>query len=245
MHSDQSFSYPTMQSTHSYFGSGTGLFQLSNFFHCGITLTSKNLPPLLQTRCPVIIEAMALKTPQHLDFPSLEHLYQGTKAADAHTLLRFTTLGDLGAWNPSIFDSTLVPKKFRGDERAEKVAKKVKYWQRKNAIGILAKIAANEKYGKALGLGSVRMRYQLERLSPADERTLWLSLLRLKYAQNPPLLAILSATGTSLLIEFDRGASRGSHWGGLWDAVRGQVVGENVMGRYLSEIRAELTMDSQ
>jgi predicted NAD-dependent protein-ADP-ribosyltransferase YbiA (DUF1768 family) len=220
-----------------YFGSSSKLPELSNFYHTSITVTLNTLPDALLRRCPALGNALAHSASESLVFPSSEHLYQGSKARTEATVLRFTVDGDLGSWNPNIFNNTLVPKKVLDlRTRAELAIKKMNFWKKKNCIGILAKLAANPTHGRALGLSASTMAYDLERLSPEAERELWLGLLGLKFASFP-LAQKLKETGTKTLIEFDKGAARGAHWGGLWDKETRQVVGDNVMGKYLEEVR--------
>lgn len=228
-----------------YFGSSSRLPILSNFAHITLSVTPLNLPPLLKTRCPALVKALEHSPTRALSFASLEHLYQGTKACDEATLLRFTTSGDLGSWNPTIFDRTLVPKSIKNlDERANAALKKMNYWRKKKCIGILAKLAANPKHGRVLQLGTQKMNYNMEILEPEDEQALWVAILKLKYTQNPSALEALLSTGDTLLIEFDKSARRTHvHWGGLYDELTCTVLGDNVMGNYLTLVRKELAVD--
>jgi hypothetical protein len=229
-----------------YFGSGTKFPLLSNFAHVTIRVEMDHLSTVLKQRCPALVTALAAAPSNSLTFPSLEHLYQGSKARNVETLLRFTTEGDFGSWNPNLFDLTQIPKKVRDpSERAKAAEAKISYWKKKSAIGILAKIASNIKYAKVLNLGNGNMNYQVEILSPSNEQELWVSLLRIKYSQNKNALNVLRTTGSALLIEFDRGAlkakeaNRSVHWGGLWDEQNKRVIGDNVMGKYLTIVREE------
>jgi hypothetical protein len=175
------------------------------------------------------------------------------KANNLATFLRFTSQGDLGGWNPTIFLRTTVTKKKA--KIAKRLGKKkskdltpqdlanaaqidLDYWKKDNLIGIQAKLAANADYGKVLNLGSRHMIYGREHLPPAKEEALWLDLETLKYRFNHQHRALLLNTGDKLLVEFDKGAMiRHVHWGGCVDADGVTVHGENVMGRYLSMIR--------
>jgi hypothetical protein len=67
-----------------------------------------------------------------------------------------------------------------------------------------------------------------------------MAILRAKYSQNASHKHALKAT-RGKLIEFDRSAGRVGavvHWGGL--VKDGAVIGENVMGEYMTLVRDEL-----
>ena len=69
-------------------------------------------------------------------YNSTEHMFQAQKYIKEQRI-RFSINGDLGNWN----GLKLVFK-------VEEYEKKYKYWAKKNNIGIIAKMATNEKIGK-------------------------------------------------------------------------------------------------
>lgn len=237
-----------------YFGSGGSIKGLSNLYEAPITLTMQNLYASLKKRQPQL-ENWLNSHQGRLEFPSVEHLYQGLKAKDLSTFLRFTSEGDLSFWSAKFFGKTTSLKKRA--KYAKKLGKPVKsltaeeyehltqqdmaYWKTKNLIGIMPKLASNPSYGKALNLGVDKMDYASERLDALLEHDLWIDLENLKYIQNPPLALLLFETGNKTLVEFDKGATKHhSHWGGL--VKNNAIVGDNVMGKYLMEIRAKLPL---
>jgi predicted NAD-dependent protein-ADP-ribosyltransferase YbiA (DUF1768 family) len=116
-------------------------------------------------------------------------------------------------------------------------------------IGLFAKLAVNPKYAEAFAVGPHDLAYGRESLAPEVERACWLSILRLKFGPEKKDLRDLLATETAnrLLVEINKEAGQKAvlaghkpvpHWGGL---VKGsKVIGDNVMGRYLMELRDEL-----
>ena len=103
--------------------------------------------------------------------------------------------------------------------------------QKKANIGIIAKMATNEKIGKKLGL------IRDENFHSSDE--LWMKILGKKYSIKY-FGDLLKSTGDIYLLEFDRGAKHrfaGSNcfWGGL--ICNNALYGNNQMGKYLMEIR--------
>jgi hypothetical protein len=73
-------------------------------------------------------------------FPSAEHAYQALKFPAA-VRDRFAVGGDLASFSA-----------FRWFFPAHEVGKKIDYWKRKEMVGVVAKMASNEKHAKAAGL---------------------------------------------------------------------------------------------
>ena len=152
-------------------------------------------------------------------YPSSEHAFQAQKYI-LNQRCRFSITGDLGVWN----GLKLVYK-------PEDYENKYKYWSKKTNIGIIAKMATNEKIGKKLGLirdGTFRS---------TDE--LWMKILEKKYSIKY-FGDLLKSTGNIYLLEFDRGATKKLNtqpvfWGGLIS--NNTLYGNNQMGKYLMEIR--------
>ena len=154
-------------------------------------------------------------------YPSSEHMFQAQKYI-LDQRIRFSITGDLGVWD----GLKLVYK-------SEEYEKKYKYWVKKNNIGIIAKMATNEKIGKKLGL------IRDENFCSTPE--LWMKILEKKYAIKY-FGDILKSTDDIYLLEFDRGANnknrKESFWGGLIN--NNTLYGNNEMGKYLMEIRKNL-----
>ena len=132
-------------------------------------------------------------------YPSTEHAFQAQKYIQ-NQRQRFSITGDLGVWNG-----------LRLVYKTEEYEKKYKYWSKKANIGIIAKMATNEKIGKKLGL------IRDENFHSSDE--LWMKILGKKYSIKY-FGDLLKSTGDIYLLEFDRGAKHrfaGSNcfWGGL------------------------------
>ena len=155
-----------------------------------------------------------------LFIPSSEHAFQAQKYIKEQRY-RFSISGDLGDW--------------RGIELVYKETEyknKQKYWSKKNNIGIIAKMATNEKIGKKLGL------IRDESFKTNDE--IWIKILEKKYSIKC-FRDILKSTDDLYLLEFDRKAKHktlgsNSFWGGLIDS--DTLFGNNQMGKYLMEIRS-------
>ena len=155
-------------------------------------------------------------------YSSTEHAFQAQKYIQSHKQ-RFSITGDLGGWN----GLKLVYK-------PEEYEKKYKYWSNKGNIGIIAKMATNEKIGKKLGL------IRDENFNSTDE--LWIKILEKKYSIKY-FGELLKSTDDIYLLEFDRGANNKyknykSFWGGL--ICNNTLYGNNKMGKYLMEIRNNL-----
>lgn len=210
--------------------------QLSNFFHAPITVTTKDVPVAMSQLCPGIREWLPAT------FPTSEHLWQALKARDQATFLRFTTTGDLGAWNPDVFAKTVAYLVKDKIEMAARAQKKLAEWKKKNNLGIQAKLAANPDYAQRLNLAG-HMNFEREHLAADVERIVWLAILKLKFRQNAGPRAVLLSTAGKRLIEFAPGAARRpEHWGGLVTPGPGPltVVGDNVMGNYVQAVRDSL-----
>ena len=114
----------------------------------------------------------------------------------------------------------------------EEADNKKNYWLGKGNVGILAKMATNEKVGKRLGLKrdfSFKSTYQL-----------WEEILLAKFRKEE-FKKLLLSTGDSYLLEFSRGAKNNVErgvkevWGGIVD--NNVLYGDNLMGKYLMKIR--------
>jgi predicted NAD-dependent protein-ADP-ribosyltransferase YbiA (DUF1768 family) len=151
---------------------------------------------------------------------STEHAFQAQKYIPEHRV-RSSVEGDLGKMDASGFQLV---------SPSDKWQKKRKYWMKKNNIGVIAKMATNPTVGKRLGL------IREPNFVSTDE--LWMSILTAKFSVLEFRIALL-ATANNYLLEFDRGAKRNKpKWGGIIED--GILYGDNLMGRYLMEIRGSI-----
>ncbi len=173
-------------------------------------------------------------------FPSAEHLWQSLKAKDRRSFGEFLTGGLFSSLDEVAFAMFYA--------KPEECARKQKYWSKKKNVGILAKLAANPSYRKRL---PIVLNYQNEKLDENIERSVWRTILRLKFEQNAEHRAVLEESGDSYLLEHSRSAQRAfekfnkkEHWTGLVDN-NGTLFGENAMGEYLMQARDDLCVGSQ
>jgi hypothetical protein len=232
-------------------------------------------PRLAEFVRAVVDKQPAGKRVSIIGWPSREHCWQSLKANNAETFARFLRVpfvGDLAQWTPdwlhavAIADNGGESAMERREERLGSLAvkalrcklslratKRYKKAKAKGNIGLYAKLAANPKYAQAFGLAEGDLDYSREQLTPEIERNCWLAILRLAFIGNPDLRDLLvKETKNRLIVEHNKeagqkavlsGEKAAPHWGGL---VKGAVVvGDNVMGRYLMEIRDELADDDE
>lgn len=154
-------------------------------------------------------------------YPSVEQAYQAQKFIKKQRN-RFSIEGDLGTWNGlKLF------------YKPDKYEKKYQYWAKKSNIGIIAKLASNPKSHKKLGLN-------LDdnfRCTP----TLWLELLKKKYSIKF-YNKLLKSTQDIYLLELDIHANNNNNYNCLWGGLikNNTLIGDNIMGKYLMEIRKNL-----
>lgn len=213
-----------------YFGSGSKApYQLlSNFARAPIVVTRATLTihPALALAQPRLAEFLTKQ--DGFTFPTSEHVWQSTKATTLGAFRAFTTEGRFGRWDANIFAALY--------SKTDKAKAKFDYWHKRDMLGIQAKLASSAKHAKRLGVTD--MDYSRETLAPDVERAVWLAILQLKFEWNATHAEVLRDTGEKQLVEFDKSAG---HWGGF---IRdGALVGENVMGRYMSETRALFSND--
>ena len=202
---------------------------LSNLSAAEVKLSKLDVTPELLEVNPSLLAWLGEET---FCFPSIEHVWHALKATSKEVFDKFHDAGELAQFTTEAF-ALFFPK----DDQAEK---KLNYWSRKNNVGIIPKLASNEKYGKRLGIAK-SMNYKRERLEPRLERAGWKTLLHKKYAGNKTHAFCLKTTRNAKLVEFARSAARAGaqeHWGGYIN--NGVLSGDNVMGLYLEEVRGEL-----
>ena len=118
-----------------------------------------------------------------LEFPSSEHAFQAQRFNKSEDRVRFTTSGDLGQ----------VDSGFRLIYGKDEWEKKRDYWMKKGNIGIVAKMAASEKYRKDLDL-TINSKFQ-----STDE--MWIKILSAKF-RIEKFRSVLLATSGKYLLEF-------------------------------------------
>ena len=158
-------------------------------------------------------------------YPSVEHAYQAVKFMDCDKH-RFTICGDLGGWDgmkliyPNDHDN------------------KIRYWSKKNNIGIIAKLAVRLDNIKKLNL-TLDKTIIMQKINDK----IWPVLLTKKF-QEEKFKDILIKTGKNYLLEFSRSAkieserNRKPYYNGLIED--GILYGDNKMGQYLMQVRSEL-----
>lgn len=218
-------------------------FEKSNFFSAPFTLRRSHI----DTQAAVLFtkanpDWLSWIPANGVDFVSSEHCWQSLKATNQRTFNRFTATGDLSRFTPDSFKPFLKLNKTDKSD-PQKVVKacdqSFKIWSPKRSIGIIAKQAANPKYRIGCGFGTADMQYNREIFSPEIEMAIWKVILTQKFAQNLTLKQNLLNTRGMYLLEFDRGAAQEGkkvHWGG-YITPEGQLLGENVMGIYVMQIR--------
>ena len=179
-------------------------------------------------------------------FNSAEHAYQSLKFPQDKIYLlsvdgpysKFTCFVDEGPHGDVLF-ANLSP---------EKKVLKMKYWEKKGNIGIIAKMISAPDVMEKLGIVPVPIQY-------SDD--IWLDILRQKF-QIPRFRQILKPSeplknkqanvfinnlyrGTETLIEFSKSAkSSDSFFGACVDSEDGKIYGNNYMGKMLMKIRDEI-----
>ncbi len=115
------------------------------------------------------------------------------------------------------------------------------HWQKRQCLGIAAKMAVNAKRAATLGFKLCRAEGEFSPLREGDllERV-WLDILAWKFSQAPQARAILLATGDKPLVEFSHRNPAKQFWGGAMDATTGQLLGKNVMGGFMMKTRAKM-----
>ena len=146
-------------------------------------------------------------------FPSAEHAYQCVQKVQT-PWAHWEVGGKFARWE-YVFDIMNEHWKYG-----------IKYWQKKNMIGILAKFVIN--HPKTFGVNLVAPNYAM---SISKER--WFPIFDAKFKGDLRSM-LLHTSGT--LVEHDRkAATRPSKWGGL--VKNGVLYGNNIMGKLLTQYR--------
>ena len=162
-------------------------------------------------------------------YPSSEHAFQASMVPQETRKKLFSVESDIAELTPAAFVAVGVP--------AKDAEKKVKYWGKKNMIGVLAKQRINRISSKLT-------------LSKEDCESVFIEILLSKYRQNEEHRKTLLSTGDAFLLEFVRSSaakfdSEGKidRWGGM---VRdGHVVGHNQQGSLQMHVRSILQKEEQ
>lgn len=210
-----------------YFGSGMKVHQLSNFNQCEIEgeiwIKDDEGRYLLKT----------------YTFPSSEHYWWSHFFVKDEDIRRIAIGGDL---------STL--EGLKHFYKGEVLEKKIKYWGKKDNVGIVPKILAGKKgtnYRKrAMELGMCMSihpcpKYGIQGLDITLNR-IWSKILIAKYTQNRGHREILLSTFSKHLIEFTRAPEkrlRSDFWAGR--VIDGKLCGRNYMGDCMMSVRDVLS----
>ena len=200
-----------------YFSSGAGVYVLSNLTSCKLDLDG-------------------------LEWTSLEHWYQATKFVPKDRR-RFAKGGDLANLDAFRLHRGVFVKR-------EKEEGSIKHWgankKKPEMVGIVAKMASNPSRAQRIRLRMLPKQAETEDRIP-EMIELFKRGLHAKFAQNPEMRAALLATGDKQLVEFGRGAGRETKagrpplWNGLWDKDTKEIVGRNLMGQIMTEVRDEIS----
>ena len=200
-----------------YFSSGAGVYVLSNLTSCKLDLDG-------------------------LEWTSLEHWYQATKFVPKDRR-RFAKGGDLANLDAFRLHRGVFVKR-------EKEEGSIKHWgankKKPEMVGIVAKMASNPSRAQRIRLRMLPKQAETEDRIP-EMIELFKRGLHAKFAQNPEMRAALLATGDKRLVEFGRGAGRETKagrpplWNGLWDKDTKEIVGRNLMGQIMTEVRDEIS----
>lgn len=109
------------------------------------------------------------------------------------------------------------------------IDKKIKYWSKKNNIGIVAKMLKNN---------SEKLNIELRIINKSEKEKIWTKIILDKYTQNQEHKKVLLETNDKILIEFGRGSKKDSFYTGK--IVDGELIGKNYMGEKIMEIRKKL-----
>jgi hypothetical protein len=185
-------------------------------------------------------------------FPSVEHAYVYFHIYSANLLVLDLFL--VGG----TFSTFVLFKKFLGEvvddwntNNTQKITAvnllNVDHWQNKirgNMVGIIAKVMGGNSSGatkirKFLDIGKV---WKKEReYSKVDDEKIWSYLLSVKYSI-PAMQRVLLKTWGYDLVEFDRGAAKGSTFGGLVCKIDHKKKGLNVMGEKIQAMRCYIVL---
>jgi predicted NAD-dependent protein-ADP-ribosyltransferase YbiA (DUF1768 family) len=113
--------------------------------------------------------------------------------------------------------------------KEDKIPNKIKYWSKKNNIGIIAKMIKNNPD---------KVNIILKTITHKEKEIIWTKIITDKYTQNEEHQKILLDTSDKLLIEFGKGSKKDSYY--TAKVVDDEIIGKNYMGKKLMEIRKKL-----
>ena len=123
---------------------------LSNFNYAPIIMEHINDSALIL--CPDLGEWFSIC--DRIEFPSSEHMWQALKSRNYETFIKFLIGGDFGSLSVNFF-SKVIPQTSRKNpnyDKFEAAEGKVKYWSKKNNVGIIAKMTVNKTHSRKLDL---------------------------------------------------------------------------------------------
>lgn len=160
-----------------------------------------------------------------LEFPSTEHVYQYERLRQEDSTTRPDDWIKGGKY--SMYETLKTD--FNKKERS------VGHWRKRNAIGIVAKVAANSLRSKT-------------RAGPEKNVVLWRNILRAKMRCNPVIMQLLVGTGSKTLIEYSRSIHTKeltewtkNPWVGHVDPTTGLMYGLNWMGDLMMQVRSMIS----
>lgn len=159
-------------------------------------------------------------------YPSSEHAFQAQLLQNTEQMEDFVVGGKYADYECMY--------EFYPKLSHEKIEQKIRYWKKKNCIGILAKMAIG-RIKKSGGKRSLKF-WECE---STFER-----ILSTKFS-HPDMKKIITSTSDSYLLEYDRfGTHRKSRWGGTID--NGKIHGDNQMGALIMNVRKQfMPMDGE
>lgn len=168
-------------------------------------------------------------------YPSIEHAFQAFLIPqNFRTLLSVD--GPYGSFDGMTTILCILKPKWSWERVQEEMNKKLKYWGKRECVGIVAKMFTHEKVFRFHGI-------RRNNVTVEDIDTFFSTVIMEKYKQLE-FKKILIETGDKYLCEFDKSAYRKyetgdiSRWGGM---IKDSILyGHNQTGIYLMRIRARL-----
>mgnify|MGYP007125099313 CR=1 FL=1 len=158
---------------------------------------------------------------QNIMYPSAEHAFQAYRFPQEMRESLFSVHSDIAELSHKSFAAVGVPMKH--------TEKKMKYWGKKNMVGILAKMKANRLDGR--------------KLTHLECECAFVDILLAKYSKNEEHRSALLGTGDAFLLEFVRSSvanfkKRGTieRWGGMLEERR--ICGHNQQGALQMHVRS-------
>ena len=170
---------------------------------------------------------------QTVRYSSSEAAYVALRAKNRFTADQFAAGGRLDSFDALASFPVMLGKKKA--ELRDLKATKGKYWEARNCIGILAKMAGSLPESVAYDLLTLE-------LAPRGSVSVdaWPTILSAKFKADPERVRRLLATGHDTLVERGRYRQPTQLWSAFYDARTGEIIGKNLMGRLLMRLRRHL-----